>query len=299
MSPSVPTVVIGGYLGAGKTTLVNHLLRNAAGRRIAVLVNDFGEIAIDADLIVGADGDVLSLAGGCVCCTIGDDLVGALETLLTRAPRPDLLLIETSGVGMPGSVAQTASLLADLDVEGVVVLADAETVQTSAEDRYVGDTVRRQLAQADLVLLNKTDLVPPQAARAVEAWLERLALPAPVILTDHACLPDILLFGPRRPDPGGHGRHHADLHFETGLYRPAGPVDLERLGAALTNPRSGVLRAKGVRMDLSGKRRGVQMAGKRWRLSDPGALPDGLVWIARKGAGDWTALVSRAPTSSA
>ena len=139
MSTPLPTVVIGGYLGAGKTTLVNHLLRTAAGRRIAVLVNDFGEIAIDAELILGAEGGVLSLAGGCVCCTIGEDLVGALETLLTREPRPDLLLIATSGVGMPGAVAQTAGLMADLLVEGVVVLMDAETVSSAAADRYVGD----------------------------------------------------------------------------------------------------------------------------------------------------------------
>ena len=99
MTSSVtPTLIVGGYLGAGKTTLVNHLLRNAGGRRIAVMVNDFGELTIDADLIEGAEGSVLALAGGCVCCSFGSDLLGALQDVLQRQPQPDLILIETSGV---------------------------------------------------------------------------------------------------------------------------------------------------------------------------------------------------------
>jgi hypothetical protein len=91
----IPTLILGGYLGAGKTTLVNHLLRHANGRRIAVMVNDFGELTIDADLIEGADGKVLALAGGCVCCSFGSDLVGALQDVSRRDPPPDLILIET------------------------------------------------------------------------------------------------------------------------------------------------------------------------------------------------------------
>ncbi|OYU69951.1 MAG: GTPase [Alphaproteobacteria bacterium PA2] len=280
----IPAVVIGGYLGAGKTTLVNHLLRAADGRRIAVLVNDFGEIAIDADLILGAEGGVLSLAGGCVCCTIGEDLIGALETLLAREPRPDLLLIETSGVGMPGAVAQTVSLLADLVVEGVVVLMDAETVRSAAEDRYVGDTVMRQLAQADLLLLNKTDLLTPGMANDTAQWLGSLALPAPIVETDHNRLPSALIFGPAGPGEARALHHHADEIFETGVFLPDGPVDLDRLGLALSDPACGILRAKGALTGLDGVRRGVQLAGRRWRLSDPGSLGEGLVWIARKNA---------------
>lgn len=284
MTP-LPTVVIGGYLGAGKTTLVNHLLRRAEGRRIAVLVNDFGEIAIDADLILGAEGGVLSLAGGCVCCTIGDDLIGALETLLARTPRPDLLIIETSGVGMPGAVAQTAALIGDLAIEGVVVLMDAETLRASAEDRYVGDTVRRQMAQADLLFLNKTDLLKADELASVRSWLRGLALPAPVVETDHHALPDSLVFGPAPRGQAAPGHHHPEHLFETGVFKPDGPVDLERLGATLTDSASGVLRAKGVLTDLQGRRALVQVSGRRWRLLAPGDLPDGLVWIARKGCG--------------
>lgn len=284
MTPPIPTVVIGGYLGAGKTTLVNHLLRSAAGRRIAVLVNDFGEIAIDADLILGADGGVLSLAGGCVCCTIGDDLIGALETLLARPERPHLLLIETSGVGLPGAVAQTATLLADLVVEGVVLLLDAETVQAAADDRYVGDTVRRQMAQADLILLNKMDLLPPGREDNLRAWLAQTTQSAPVIETDKTRLPDQLIFSPMEPPHQSYGHHHPEEIFRTGVFRPQAPVDLDRVKAALTHPEAGVLRAKGVLTDPAKGRWGVQLAGLRWSLTPAPPGPEGLVWISTKAA---------------
>ena len=167
----LPATVIGGWLGAGKTTLVNHLLRHAGGRRIAVLVNDFGEVSIDADLIEGAEGGVLSLAGGCMCCSWGEDLFGTLARVRDRQPAPDVLLVETSGVAQPATVARLLRLAPDLDVEGVVVLVDAETVRERAADRYVGELVRQQLAEADLLLLNKLDLVTPGQAVEVMQWL--------------------------------------------------------------------------------------------------------------------------------
>ncbi len=174
----LPVVLIAGYLGAGKTTLVNHLLRHAQGRRVAVLVNDFGSINIDAELIAAnADDDlsagVLSLAGGCLCCSFGDDLVGTLGALARRNPPPDVCLIELSGVALPASVARTARLSPTAEVVGTLVVADAEHIQRQAADRYVGDTVRQQLHQADWLLLNKPDLVAPAALQATAAWLQR------------------------------------------------------------------------------------------------------------------------------
>jgi G3E family GTPase len=170
MTEAVPAILIGGYLGAGKTTLVNHLLRHAGGRRLAVLVNDFGEVSIDADLIVGAADGVLSLAGGCVCCSFGSDLVGTLAEVLRRDPRPDAVLIETSGVGIPSAVARAARLVPGLRLEATVVVADAPTVQARAADRYVGDTVRQQLDDADLLLLNQTDRVDAATLARLQAW---------------------------------------------------------------------------------------------------------------------------------
>lgn len=284
---ALPVVVIGGYLGAGKTTLVNRLLREAAARapgagarRIAVLVNDFGEISIDADLIVGAEGGVLSLAGGCVCCSFGADLVGAVAQMAARTPRPHVVLVETSGVGLPAAVARTVALLPQVRMEQLVVVADAAAVRTQAAERYVGGTVRQQLQQADLVLLGKTDLVEPRQLAELETWLREalgiaapcVSLPAPDVDEAHGgdltSLADLVVgpgperprttFAPRplRPDPASAARR-----FATTTRRFDRPVDTAALAAALLA--QGVLRAKGVVLDVAGGWLELQVAGGR------------------------------------
>ena len=157
--PPIPVTVIAGYLGAGKTTLVNHLLRHAEGRRLVVLVNDFGEVAIDADLIVARDGDKLILANGCMCCAIGGDVLGAFDCALTREPWPDAILIEASGVAEPERIADYARAEPDLALDSVVVLVAADAVDRLLGDVFVGETVRRQILAADLLILNRIDLV--------------------------------------------------------------------------------------------------------------------------------------------
>src|ERR1700744_4083449 len=171
MTGKLPVTLIGGYLGAGKTTLVNHLLRNADGRRLAVLVNEFGELPIDADLIEARDGNLLSISGGCICCSFGSDLLGALLQLKDRADAIDHLLIETSGVALPASIVQSLALLPDLALDGVIVVADAETIEQRSRDRYMADTVLAQLAGADIILLNKIDLVSRERLCAISRWL--------------------------------------------------------------------------------------------------------------------------------
>ena len=158
---AVPTTILGGYLGAGKTTLVNGLLRRAGGRRLAVLVNEFGELPIDEDLIEGREGNLLAISGGCVCCSYGSDLVAALLDLVARRPLPDHVVVETSGVALPGAVARSIGLVAELALDGVVVLADAETIVARASDRYLADTIARQVDAADLLVLTKLDLLDP------------------------------------------------------------------------------------------------------------------------------------------
>jgi G3E family GTPase len=192
---SLSTIVLGGYLGAGKTTLLNHLLRHAQGRRIAVMVNDFGDIGIDVDLIESTDGEVMNLAGGCICCSVGSDLVAALMALPQRAPPPDLVLIETSGVALPGSVARSARLAPGIEIDGVVVLVDAETIRIRAADRHVGDTVLQQLAEADLLVLNKIDLVDPPTLAATRQWLSGIAPNARIIESLDARVPPELILG--------------------------------------------------------------------------------------------------------
>jgi G3E family GTPase len=178
---SLPCIVLGGWLGAGKTTLINHLLRHADGRRIAVAVNDFGDVSIDADLIEGADGNVLALAGGCICCAIGSDLFSGLRAIAAREPAPDILLLETSGVALPAAVARTARLVPGIDVQGTAVLFDSQAWQEHLADRYIADTVIQQVDEADLLLLSKVDQVTPAQQEAAQQWLSQRQPTLPVI----------------------------------------------------------------------------------------------------------------------
>lgn len=272
----IPAIVIGGWLGAGKTTLVNHLLRHAEGRRVAVLVNDFGGLAIDAGLIEGAAGEVLALAGGCVCCAYGADLVGALQRVAEREPPPDAVLIETSGVGLPAAVARTAKLVGAITVEGVVVVADADNVRTQAADRHVGDVVLQQLREADLLIVNKVDLAGERGA--LTEWLADVAPGAPLLPAAHGAVDPAVVLGPMpaRAAALESTRGAALLAppmraaqvLETTTLTFDGPTDVQAVSAELTAPGSGVLRAKGWLIDRDGSPRLLQVVGRRAEISD-------------------------------
>lgn len=295
-SGPVPVTVIGGYLGAGKTTLVNHLLRHAQGRRLAVMVNDFGALPIDADLIEGErDGNLLSIAGGCVCCSYGSDLVDALMDLPARVGRPDRILIEASGVAIPGNVAGAVSLLADCRLDAVVVLADADNVLRQASDTYMGDTITRQLADADLVLVSKADLVSADELAAVRALVGRHAEGVPQLVIAPGDVPvEVLLDFAASPAAERVFRAPAAGHL-VGLtsahWHPHAAVDMDALVAALTAPAAGVLRAKGFLDDASGTRRLLQVVGHRTTVSAaPATASPGLVCIGMSGQFDPHAL---------
>ena len=288
--------VIGGYLGAGKSTLVNHLLRNAGGRRLAILVNDFGTLPIDADLIEAKSGDLISIAGGCICCAFGSDLMGALMKLSQRDPPPEHVLIETSGVAMPGVVARSAALIASFSIDSVVVLADAETVRARAVDRYMGDTITRQLGEADLVVLNKTDLVANNALRELRAWLASEAPRARVIEAVRAEVPIDVLFGHAQTHPPrgvsaalSSGAiqpiEDAAARYESASFTPDQPVDVEQLARALARPECGLVRAKGVLRDVDGSLKTLHLVGARFevtRYAGTGAI-SGLACIGLRG----------------
>jgi G3E family GTPase len=161
----IPVTVIGGFLGAGKTTFLNRLLA-ATTSRYAVLVNDFGEINVDAGLIERHDGTTMSLTNGCVCCSIGSGFLETLGRLLDSGERFERIVIEASGVGDPWRIAEIALIEPALRLDGVLVLADAARIATLVDDRRVGETVRNQFAHCDVALLSKSDLVTADGLNA-------------------------------------------------------------------------------------------------------------------------------------
>jgi G3E family GTPase len=173
-SNPIPVTILSGFLGAGKTTLLNNILKADHGLRIAVLVNDFGKINIDAQLVVGVEGEnTLTLANGCICCTIRDDLLKATLELVQRPLPPQYIIVEPSGVSDPVSIAQTfllPELRSALRVDGILAMVDAEQfLDLQGQNAYMA---YEQLNVADIIIINKTDLVTPaQLAKLKKDWL--------------------------------------------------------------------------------------------------------------------------------
>ena len=248
MTGRVPMSVVGGFLGVGKTTLLNRVLAGCHGVRYAVLVNDFGAINVDGDLVTAHGGDTVTFANGCVCCTMGDDLVGAIDRLLDGGRPPDQILVEASGVADPSAIADVATLHPGLVRDLVVVLADAETVRSRHADERLRDTVDRQLAAADLLVLNKCDRVAEGERAAAESWLRARAA-APVVRTVEADVPMDLLAASTVQDPGAAPSSRAapdHYHQFRSRFVPCpDPIDPDGLRAALRELSPRVLRAKG------------------------------------------------------
>lgn len=288
----LPVTVVGGYLGAGKTTLVNSLLRQADGRRLAVMVNEFGALPIDASLVEAVDDRIVSLTGGCVCCSYGEDLVSSLVMLAALEPRPDHVLLEASGVAFPGAIAGTVGLLQDFALDGAVVLADAETVRGRAGDRYLGSTVRRQLAEADLILLNKCDLAGDAAA--VEAWLGETTPGARVVRTVRSGAPIDIVLGAwtgRAALPAAGGPFDHTDGYATAMLDPPEGAEPEALARILADPAHGLLRAKGFMRRPGAGMAAIQTVGNRWTITEaPADAPTGLVCIGLEARTDFEAL---------
>jgi G3E family GTPase len=273
----VPILLVTGFLGAGKTTVVNHLLAHAEGRRIAAVVNDFGAINIDAELIAGASDGVVSLANGCICCSLEGDLLRTLATLLRRDPRPEFIVIETSGIADPADIVRNLMdpvIFREAPLETVLCVADATMPLEKLDDALL----KSQLRAADIVALSKMDLAD-EVSRAELRQTIRAIRPAAVIVdAPHGEVPIALLF-PAEPDrtpairePGP--QRPAEQRFETLSWTSDHPVSLPKLQQAIARLAPKLARAKGLfeTLEQPGRPTVFQLAGGRATLA-PGGAP--------------------------
>ena len=239
MRPRLPLHVISGYLGAGKTTLINRLLAEDHGLRLLVMVNDFGAINIDAALLDSATDDTLTLSNGCVCCTMGADLFLAIGDVLDRAERPDHLIIEASGIADPARIAQVAMAEPDLSYGGIVTVVDALGYGALADDPQIGAQVAGQVKVADLICLSKA--IAPDAALDLKLSIQSGAQVFDLNVIE--ALSPILFGGDARAVPRNQSTPHRAYvawDSESDL-----PLELAELKAKLATRPAGLFRFKG------------------------------------------------------
>jgi G3E family GTPase len=189
MAEKIPVTVLTGYLGAGKTTLLNRILSEPHGKKFAVIVNEFGEIGIDNDLVVGADEEIFEMNNGCICCTVRGDLIRIIEGLMKRKGKFDAIIVETTGLADPAPVAQTFFVDADVQaaarLDAVGTVADAKWLSERLKD---APEAKNQVAFADVILLNKTDLVSKDELEEVEARIRAINPYAKLHYTQHCAV---------------------------------------------------------------------------------------------------------------
>ena len=288
-SSAIPLTILGGYLGAGKTTLINRLLSGDHGKRLTVLVNDFGAINIDADLIAEHAGDTISLANGCACCQLQDDALKQLQELAAMPTPPDHILVEASGAGEPARLAYLGFGITGLQLAGVYVAVAADKLAARRQDKFTGRLVQRQIAQADFCLLTKTDLTEDDGA-AARAMLQAMT-DAPIAAPDDDLLQDMLsALATPLPAQAEDAPLFADALFDSFAYTGDKPIGVEALKAVLdTTP---LIRAKGH----TGTHR-LQAVGARYTLVEAETRTPALVFIAEKGKVDWREVEKRLQTA--
>jgi G3E family GTPase len=289
---TVPLTILTGFLGAGKTTLLNRILTGNHGLRVGVLVNDFGAINIDAELIVGVDNNMISLSNGCVCCQIRDDLVESVEALLARPEAVEYILLEASGVADPGGIFATftdANLRDRIRLDSVICVVDADQVFAHPEYPPLMELKLHQVGFADMLILNKVDLAGPEQVAKVRAWLNKHFNRLRIVETNYCEVPYEILLGVGRFDPAqaglnshaveqscsdpschheDHGHDHSKV-FSTWSYETEQPLDLQALRESLRILPGTIYRAKGVVYSTDEPQRRVvlQVVGRRVDIS--------------------------------
>ena len=266
-STQVPVTVLTGFLGAGKTTLLNRILTEEHGRRYAVIVNEFGEEGIDNDLVVDADEEVFEMNNGCICCTVRGDLIRILTGLMKRADQLDAIIVETTGLADPAPVAQTFFVDEDVSsrtrLDAIVTVADAFHLTTQLGEHHEAE---EQIAFADVVLLNKTDLVDASGLGSIEKRIQKINPFAKVIRTARCKAPLEEILGLNafsldrvlkvEPDflDSDHNHEHDDDVTSTSFVSEI-PLDFEKFqawfGKLLQTHGQDILRSKGI-LDFHG-----------------------------------------------
>jgi len=290
LSPT-PLTILTGFLGAGKTTLLNRLLNADHGLKVAVMVNDFGAINIDSQMIVGIEGETISLANGCICCTIRDDFLNETLALLNRPDAPEYIVVETSGVSDPIDVALTFRSIPRIRIDSILTVIDTEQILDIPKENQV--LALNQIGTADIVIMNKIDLVDDAQRQKVRNHVVRIAPRARILETTHADVPldivlDVGLYSGVRPghtpqevhvhSAGGHDHDHAhadhSLIFDTWSWTSPEPLSAALVQKMIDSLPNSIYRAKGFVYLLESPYRAglLQVVGKRASLTTLGQM---------------------------